>query len=440
MKSWSLTFIKPEEYVFRLNDYLILFVYFLQAITTSLFSYFIWKTSVKSNEISEQLKEREDNKDNADIKENALIVYYDLLLGLNDLKKLHDKYILKKKASAPKRLYFSNEWIKNVAVLKDKLGYKDINSIYQLYGDLLTMKELLENNSSNELQEEIERSFNKIVSKNYLEYMWDGLEIESVEGILNIYYGNIFEKLKKVLFLSTNKNISENNGKYRVMYDKDKIWYEGGLVCEHLSGPGEILDEEGKIRYIGVFENDNFKEGIRYGHYNNGRVFFKTKYKDGIRIESEIWSKDGQLYFKGTYNNNDIENGIGKVYDNKGKLEYDGEIKNGKYNGKGIRYETLTHKEEGIWEEGRLIRGVEYGVLLEDSNDHNWEANFQWEQQQIEKQNDDEYLQYEFEMEEKAEKENAVGWEKYGDIEWDNGRYNIRKDSIRIRYIQDGEN
>lgn len=74
--TWNTIWIKTEGYSFELNDYLVLFIYFLQTAVTALFSYFIWKTSIKSNEISEELRKKDENKEKSYLKENALIVYY----------------------------------------------------------------------------------------------------------------------------------------------------------------------------------------------------------------------------------------------------------------------------------------------------------------------------------------------------------------------------
>jgi len=69
------------------------------------------------------------------VKENALIVYYDLLLGLNDIKKLFlSKCIYDVEYIEPKRMYFSNDWVKNVAIISrdSRINREQINNIYIL--------------------------------------------------------------------------------------------------------------------------------------------------------------------------------------------------------------------------------------------------------------------------------------------------------------------
>lgn len=116
-----------------------------------------------------------------------------MLLGLKDLKNLYEGRIIGKKVTIPQRLYFSNEWIKNVSAMKDGLENKDMSQIYQLYGDLLTLKEFLKVNQNSELDEELKRISNKVFDKNYLDYVYEGLNIDDIQSILNIKYQGIFE-------------------------------------------------------------------------------------------------------------------------------------------------------------------------------------------------------------------------------------------------------
>ena len=104
------------------------------------------------------------------VKENAIIVYYDLLLGLNDIKKLFLNRCVYENIQ-PKRMYFSNDWIKNVAIIsRDVTINQKINDIYNLYGELLTIKSFLEedltsNNIKNDMVLGVDR-IAKLIMKN----------------------------------------------------------------------------------------------------------------------------------------------------------------------------------------------------------------------------------------------------------------------------------
>lgn len=89
-------------------------------------------------------KETDKKNDAKAIRENATIVYFDLLLGLNDLKKLYIGYKTNDMSNTPNRMFFSSEWIKNVALLEAELKDK-VEDIYLLYGDLLTIQDHLQN-------------------------------------------------------------------------------------------------------------------------------------------------------------------------------------------------------------------------------------------------------------------------------------------------------
>jgi hypothetical protein len=88
-------------------------------------------------------KKADEDAENRIIRENTIIVYFDLYLGLNDLKKLYIGCKIDDKSNMPIRMYFSNEWIKNVAMLEKYLR-ENISEVYLLYGELLTIADLLE--------------------------------------------------------------------------------------------------------------------------------------------------------------------------------------------------------------------------------------------------------------------------------------------------------
>lgn len=99
-------------------------------IITGIFSWVIWQTSKKSNQLAEEIKIKEENRDKENVRENALIIYYDLTLAFEDLRKLFISRIINKEKSTPSRIFLSNDWIKNVAILRDKLKPEETNDIY----------------------------------------------------------------------------------------------------------------------------------------------------------------------------------------------------------------------------------------------------------------------------------------------------------------------
>ena len=58
-------------------------------ITTAIFSYLVWKVSIGSFQVSKELKNLEENRDKEVVREQALIVYYDLQRGFSYLRDLY---------------------------------------------------------------------------------------------------------------------------------------------------------------------------------------------------------------------------------------------------------------------------------------------------------------------------------------------------------------
>lgn len=143
------------------SDYIYYYIYTLTIIVSGTLSYMVYKVTTRSNNIAEEnaklsqktielqqfLVEKENNRDKQRIKESALIVYYDLYLGLRDIKKLYitcNKNGIKE--IQPKRLFFNDNWIERTAIISTDVRLSEIiKNIYELYGELLIIKDFLEN-------------------------------------------------------------------------------------------------------------------------------------------------------------------------------------------------------------------------------------------------------------------------------------------------------
>lgn len=426
--------ILTNNYKFDIKDYANFFFLLMQVVVTGFFSYFLWETALKSNKLSEQIKEKEDKKEENTLRENALIVYYDLRLGINDLVKLYDAKIKKSKITAPKRLYFSSDWIKNTAVLAEFLSYDDLNSIYTLYGDLHTIKELLEDDSC-DLNDEIQRVFEKVISENVIDYVGviNLSNFDKIESILNTYYLCIFEKLKLLIL---NKNEFEvvkiEDYTFSILSsNKTVIYYLGNMEKNVYSGKGNLSDEYGRERLEGIFENGIFKNGLRKEYYSNGELFYEIRYQNGKRVEGIINSEEkGVKYASGKFEDSVLYEGYLKKYKDNGDLLYEGEMLAGRYNGEGTLYYDNKHKMQGIWTLGKFIEGIEYNVRINDSDGYNYDAEQSWIEEQIEKNNDEEYLK----QQQEGFEQTASGWTEFANIEWKDGKGTFIKGTNRVEY------
>lgn len=198
----------------------------LEIFVTAFFSYILWQTSVKSNKLAETINrttnEKEESLEREKVKENALIVYYDLTLGIQDLMKLYVSRIDNNKSPNPKRLFFSDQWIKNIALIRYSFSSSELNKLYTLYGDLLILKNLLEINTDRSkfsvstfeermkakscmlsLDEEIKKLFNKIMNKDMIESV--NCITDDLFDIKNALNNDYYKLLQKVYSLTEDK-------------------------------------------------------------------------------------------------------------------------------------------------------------------------------------------------------------------------------------------
>lgn len=125
----------------------------------------------------------------SELKENSLIVYYDLILGITDLKRIYINHKNKAYKNVPSRMFFSNEWIKNVARTSGTLEDKD--KMYKLYGDLEMVSQEIESKSHLEILDGLDGDYNndrfdKIIESISNKYFTD----EFRKGDMKIYSDN----------------------------------------------------------------------------------------------------------------------------------------------------------------------------------------------------------------------------------------------------------
>ena len=111
--------------------------------------------SHNNRELDRQDKKTQDEK----VRKSATIVYYDFRFALDDIiafKEAFPDYTGKNyiiggdlKVYFFSQFYFNADWIKTVAelVVCKKYSYEDIKYIYEIYGNLFTIKKLIENNN-----------------------------------------------------------------------------------------------------------------------------------------------------------------------------------------------------------------------------------------------------------------------------------------------------
>lgn len=133
-------------------------------------------------------------------------------MGLTDLKKLFISIKNEKFKDTPSKLFFSQEWIKNVAKIASNL--KDTNILYKLYGDLEVIGKEVEHRTDFQILKDITMDFNddryekiicklseKVFSKEFLEsdlsQYSDNDEVElSLQEDLKENLANIILRLK----------------------------------------------------------------------------------------------------------------------------------------------------------------------------------------------------------------------------------------------------
>ena len=138
------------------------------------------------------------NQIQSEIWENSLIVYYDLFFGIADLKKLYINIHNTKYTNYPVKMFFSNEWIKNVAKISG--DEKDTEKIFLLYGDLESISNGIDTK-------------NKLLSKNEEE----PFSLKNMENLIDV----VSKKVFSTAFLESDMKVYSNESDVSLDINKD---------------------------------------------------------------------------------------------------------------------------------------------------------------------------------------------------------------------------
>jgi len=455
---------------------------------TAIFSYLVWKVSERSLEVSKDIKQLEETRDSEQVREQALIVYYDIQRGITYLRDLYISTVINKESPNPKRLYFSDDWIKNVASIRNDLSSEKLTKVYDIYNDFFTIQSLLDSQSSHDdissfVKSVAEKMFADFVPLPLLKHFKEA----TPDDLLNIDLYIILQQVYLLTFsanqISEERHTSDSytikiNGvnhytvKKGEKFDGEGILYTPygyekaighfglgefatGRVIGYLNSNGKLFDityettsstrklisgsikdpnskSTDELHFMkGQYLGEMIHTGITTLYTSEGIITFRGKVFDGIRegLGNSYDPTNGQLYFSGIYKNNDRFNG--KLFKN-GKEVFNGEFKyrkpwNGEANNLSIPQRSII-EYSGKIEEGKPFNGFGYKYR---NNEHG--ESFE-EIRSIENYNEDfhdqhedvEYISREINNQVRQEYEY---WDEYIMTDWTKGKA-IERQSI----------
>ncbi|HHD2752388.1 TPA: hypothetical protein ACOTG0_001166 [Clostridium perfringens] len=377
------TYINTNEIIIDLNkavdigDYLTCYVAILGIEVTAVFSYMLFKTSLKSNELAKAINDKEENRDKEIIKESAMIIYYDLRVKLDIIKNLYTKYFLHEDIEINREIVMIDHWLKNLANLRSFLDKREMDIIFELYNRIELISRI-QNSDEKQLKKLIKGLSKEIFINKLLDYLWMDYHGEN-ECLLKIKYYTIFYKIEEKIssnlvkqkeYVGELNNLSIINGKESWKDKNGNLIYEfnyvDGIVTEgkflnyvnnkyRVVFDGILEDEftglitefykSKKVKYRGYMKSGKYEgKGIEFINDEENKPFFKGYWKNGIRDKGEYKRlKDKYIiYFNGTYKNN---------------IPYSGKIESTiNYNLNG----TNIYGFNGIIENGKAIKGFGY--------------------------------------------------------------------------------
>ena len=254
---------------------------------------------------------------------------------------------------------FENKLTKIGKFMKNQTIYQILDSVNPLVNQISIPENIIKTKKPNTFEEPVIRFHNGEIYKGY----WNANNQRDGFGISINPDGEIYAGLWN----------NDQIGEYGAFFDNEGNYYKGKLTNGKGNGEGEICISN-KMKYIGNFIDDipngkgvmiNLLDGSEY----NGNVINGKKEGRGV-----LKFKDGTLY-EGEFKDDNF-NGNGVLKYNNGR-KYEGTFKNGKMDGNG----------KFTWEDGKIYIGSYvndkkqgHGKLIWDNNKYyegNWDNNKQ---------------------------------------------------------------
>ncbi len=382
------------------------------------------------------------------------------------------------------QVFFSDNWIENVASLRTDLGNKDIRDLYNVYNSLYTIQKYLDSEDER-LGEYIE----KISKELFLDFIPISLMMNfrehEIEELLNVERYLLMHKLYKLTYskaeiveykdevaiLSVNhyKIISGdiNNGEV-VLYNTNGYEKLRGFIVEGEFSTGIYtgyfgIRQQYRIEYQRTSDKRLIIKGILKNYFLNPLTepLIDAEYHEGNPFNGKYINihENGSVRYWGQLVNGK-RNGYGKLYDEKGNIIFEGEYENNrKINGKLYAKGVLMFDGELFNEKpwtgkafkvnidncyvkkftGEILEGtplVGEGLVFKKSKHASSlnelkaieEMDEEWHYQYEEQMNSEEYQEEQDRWHNENIRTKYGEWEDYIYAEWENSEYSIREE------------
>ncbi|MGM1745201.1 hypothetical protein ACS2GR_25650 [Bacillus cereus group sp. BceL177] len=337
---------------------------------TTFFSKLVWKVSESSLLVSQQLQDLEKTRDKEIVRENALIVYYDLQRGISNLRYIYINCVLNGTEPKINRIYFSAEWIKNVANLRDGLTNQELNRVYKLYEQFYALQNILEEYKANEINDELIEFIERLSKEVFADFipfsLMDQIKVSSVDELVDIDLYIILQKIYSLTFISSEKPKEKLvNGKTVYETYIDGVLFFVGDSPKAFIGNGALYNSNGNIKCSGHFNSKKFIKDTIYGYYESPIKCYEYTYEEQLIKKGTLYklTDDGknEYFYKGEFKNGKVSNGITTLFHKNQKISYQGEINHRNLEGRGTSYNEMGQKEfEGIWKNNNPLNGTKY--------------------------------------------------------------------------------
>lgn len=351
-------------------------------LSTTLFSFLVWKVGERTLKVTEHSKQIEEKRDQEIVRESALIVYYDIERALSNLLEIYKSLIIKQGHPYPSRLFFSEDWNKNVATLRGHLLAQELRYLYRFYEDFFMLQSNLESWITKDGNDSLKAEVKRLADKYLVEAIPTPLILEFKVLIADVYFEEImsldlfvvFRKIHLATFPPEKvMRYTERNEEMQldewVITVNTVTFYKGGLdEIGKFKGRGQLYNSWGEQEsgFSGEFIMGRPMIGSRLAFFGDAvRCKLTYKWDNGDREVSHIHivstkSAIPKALISGKLENGRINDGFDTWYAENGHMIYQGSVVNGYRQGQGTSYKKGRVSFSGEWEEDQFKNGTLY--------------------------------------------------------------------------------
>lgn len=298
------------------------------------------------------------------------------------MMEIYKSLIIKEEHPYPSRLFFSEDWNKNIATLREHLLGHELRYVYRFYEDIFMLQSRLESWNAKESNDSLKVELKRLAAKYLVEVIPAPLILELKVLSADVFFEEIMSLDLFVVFRKIHlATYPSEKVKRNVVWNEETQLGEGVITVNAVPFYKGGLDESGRFKrkgqlynsrgekesgFSGDFERGVPRSGKRVAYFGDATFYDLTYGWDMVKREVthirviSTYEVPPKAMIYGELEEGRISNGDDTWYSENGEMIYQGSILKGYRHDKGTSYTKGKVSFSGLWEEDQFKSGKLY--------------------------------------------------------------------------------